>query len=243
MNLLDINVHVEDFYRDLLNLVYGWQLKNMNQWNQNAAGFTKNAYDGALNWSELLTDLVGEAYGREIQEMYQQYVHQRFGVEVKSHEEMKKQMVSDIIAREWYLNIVSRYIEQKGCREAIDYYIETHTPFFYQKGTGQYGVKGDNDTILTDKDFTVHQRFLMGKWQYVFTTNYDNALDPSSRYTALWSQQNRLLRCRLCLMVITQDATSFLKKILTPTFNGTRLSRICCGWLCYLGVICAWILW
>ena len=141
------------------------------------AGFTKNAYDGALNWSELLTDLVGEAYGREIQEMYQQYVHQRFGVEVKSHEEMKKQMVSDIIAREGYLNIVSRYIEQKGCREAIDYYIETHTPFFYQKGTGQYGVKGDNDTILTDKDFTVHQRFLMGKWQYVFTTNYDNALE------------------------------------------------------------------
>ena len=38
LNLLDINVHVEDFYRDLLNLVYGWQLKNMNQWNQNAAG-------------------------------------------------------------------------------------------------------------------------------------------------------------------------------------------------------------
>lgn len=38
LNLLDINVHVEDFYRDLLNLVYGWQLMNMNQWNQNAAG-------------------------------------------------------------------------------------------------------------------------------------------------------------------------------------------------------------
>ena len=38
LNLLDINVHAEDFYRDLLNLVYGWQLKNINQWNQNAAG-------------------------------------------------------------------------------------------------------------------------------------------------------------------------------------------------------------
>lgn len=38
LSLLDINVHVEDFYRDFLNLVYGWQLKNMNQWNQNAAG-------------------------------------------------------------------------------------------------------------------------------------------------------------------------------------------------------------
>ena len=38
LNLLDINVHAEDFYRDLLNLIYGWQLQNMNQWNLNAAG-------------------------------------------------------------------------------------------------------------------------------------------------------------------------------------------------------------
>ncbi len=38
LNLLDINVHAEDFYRDLLNLIYCWQLQNMNQWNQNAAG-------------------------------------------------------------------------------------------------------------------------------------------------------------------------------------------------------------
>lgn len=38
LNLLDINVHAEDFFRDLLNIIYGWQLQNMNQWNQNAAG-------------------------------------------------------------------------------------------------------------------------------------------------------------------------------------------------------------
>lgn len=38
LNLLDINVHVEDFFRDLLNLIYGWQLQNMNQRSLNAAG-------------------------------------------------------------------------------------------------------------------------------------------------------------------------------------------------------------
>ena len=38
LNLLDINIHAEDFFRDLLNLIYGWQLQNMNQWNLNAAG-------------------------------------------------------------------------------------------------------------------------------------------------------------------------------------------------------------
>lgn len=48
LNLLDINVHAEDFFRDLLNLVYGWQLKNMNQWNQNAAGGDLWYDDGKL---------------------------------------------------------------------------------------------------------------------------------------------------------------------------------------------------
>ena len=48
LSLLDINVHVEDFYRDLLNLVYGWQLKNMNQWNQNAAGGDLRFEDGKV---------------------------------------------------------------------------------------------------------------------------------------------------------------------------------------------------
>ena len=38
LNLLDTNVHAENFYRDLLNLIYSWQLQNMNQWNQNASG-------------------------------------------------------------------------------------------------------------------------------------------------------------------------------------------------------------
>lgn len=48
LNLLDTNVHAEDFYRDLLNLVYGWQLRNMNQWNQNAAGGDLWYEDGKL---------------------------------------------------------------------------------------------------------------------------------------------------------------------------------------------------
>ena len=38
-------------------------------------------------------------------------------------------------------------------------------------------MKGDEEARLTAKDFTIHQRFLMGRWQYVFTTNYDNALE------------------------------------------------------------------
>jgi len=141
------------------------------------AGFTKNAYPKALSWTELLVDLVEEAYDTELHEMYQQYTHRRFGVDVEPYEACKDGFIKRIIARDGYLNVVSRYIEHKGIREAIDYYIETHNPYFYKRPDGTYGVKGDDETILTDKDLTIHQRFLNGKWQYIFTTNFDNALE------------------------------------------------------------------
>ena len=34
-NILDYNIHSENFYADLLNLMYGWELKNANQLSQN----------------------------------------------------------------------------------------------------------------------------------------------------------------------------------------------------------------
>lgn len=48
LNLLNINVHAEDFFRDLLNLVYDWQLQNRNQLNQNAAGIDLWYEDGKM---------------------------------------------------------------------------------------------------------------------------------------------------------------------------------------------------
>jgi hypothetical protein len=35
LNLLELNIHAENFYRDLLNLLYGWNLENMNAAHQN----------------------------------------------------------------------------------------------------------------------------------------------------------------------------------------------------------------
>lgn len=141
------------------------------------AGFTKNIYSKALSWHDLLMDLVAEAYNSELQEMYQQYTHWHLGKTTKPYDELKNEFIEKIITRDGYLNVVSNYIEHKGYREAIDYYIEKHNPFFHKLSDGKYGVKGDEDTVLTDKDFTIHQRFLYGKWQYVFTTNFDNALE------------------------------------------------------------------
>ena len=46
------------------------------------AGFTKNIYDKAPSWWDLLRDLVEEAYAPELDKLYQQYVHCRFGVDI-----------------------------------------------------------------------------------------------------------------------------------------------------------------
>lgn len=140
------------------------------------AGFTRNIYPKSQIWTGMLRELVGEAYADEIEERYENYVH-RSTIAAKPFNEMKDGFIEKIIARDGYLNVVSKYIEKKGYREAIDYYIETHNPYFYCKDDGSYGVKMDDTAILMDKDFTVHQRLLRGEWQYVFTTNYDNALE------------------------------------------------------------------
>jgi hypothetical protein len=35
LNILDLHLHSENFYRDFLNLLYGWNLDNLNKVNQN----------------------------------------------------------------------------------------------------------------------------------------------------------------------------------------------------------------
>lgn len=35
LNILDLHLHSENFYRDFLNLIYGWNLENLNKVNQN----------------------------------------------------------------------------------------------------------------------------------------------------------------------------------------------------------------
>ncbi len=37
MNLYDINIHAENFYRDLFNLIYDWSLEDLNVEKKNAS--------------------------------------------------------------------------------------------------------------------------------------------------------------------------------------------------------------
>lgn len=48
LNILDLNIHSEDFYPRLLNLVFGWSLANLNAQAQNAAGIDLIDHNGRI---------------------------------------------------------------------------------------------------------------------------------------------------------------------------------------------------
>lgn len=156
------------------------------------AGFTKNIYSKAVGWWELLKGIVVFAYDIELKQQYQQYKHNlRFWQCAKSFDQCLDDFVDVIIKRDGYLKVVSNYIKAKGCREAIDIYIEENNPFFVSSSKGTM-VSGDKTTIITEKDLATHKAFLECTWQQIFTTNYDNALEYTSNYYHL---NHEVIKC------------------------------------------------
>lgn len=139
-------------------------------------GFTKNMYPKAPSWNELLKDLVMFAYDSELHNNYEDYCHKTRTRTKITFEKYCDSEIENIIKQNGYLNVVSRYIEKKGCREAIDLYLEEKNPFFFQYG-GKVKVKGDRKTIFYDTNLLTHRLLLECNWQHIFTTNFDNALE------------------------------------------------------------------
>lgn len=143
------------------------------------AGFTKNAFKSSPSWSELLNDLVGDAYKEELDERYTSYLYQCHGLPAPKADKLK-QWIPQIIRRDGYLNVVSKYIEVKGQREAIDVYIEKYNPYVETSGRNIVVTCKSHPYVITDKDLDTHKALLKCKWVNVFTTNFDNFLE----YTA-----------------------------------------------------------
>lgn len=143
------------------------------------AGFTKNMYDKAVGWWQLLKGIVVEVYEQELKQQYQCYKsNKRFWQKTKSFEDCLDDFVEAIIKRDGYLKVVSRYIRYKGCREAIDIYIEENNPYFLTDiDDGTTKVRGEENTHISDDRLATHRRFLECEWQHIFTTNYDNAME------------------------------------------------------------------
>lgn len=152
------------------------------------SGFTKNAFSSSPTWSELLYDLVTVAYSDELNERYANYIHQNLG-KPKTKGNKFKEWISIIVKRDGYLKVVSKYIEVKGHREAIDVYIESHNPYVYDDGAKISVDCNGNKYSINDQDLETHLSLLKCKWVNIFTTNFDNFLEYTSRRNGLKYQK------------------------------------------------------
>lgn len=139
------------------------------------AGFSKNAIKDYPGWDELLRDLVLDVYGQRIEERYRQY-RTGNGPFYYSEEAFTNKEIANTIHEVGYLNLVSKYIEDKGYREAIDVYIEDHLPYV-EEANGTFTVTNMPDLAFSARDLDVHKELLLCKWKHVYTTNYDNLLE------------------------------------------------------------------
>ncbi|GHT72250.1 hypothetical protein AGMMS50262_00360 [Bacteroidia bacterium] len=140
------------------------------------AGFSKNVDKNKfLSWDELLKDIVSFLYEDEIEYKYATLKRKN------NKDEFVKQQIQRIIDREGYLEIVSQYVKRKGFREAIEIYIENHTPHLRTDGKDIFIEGFFDDKPYKDKlcknDLNLHKRLLDLSWNNIYTTNYDNLLE------------------------------------------------------------------
>lgn len=139
------------------------------------AGFSKNAIKEYPDWDGLLRDLVVDVYGNKIAERYRQY-RAGTGPLYYTEEAFIDREIANTIHEVGYLNLVSKYIEDKGYREAIDVYIEDHLPYV-EETNGVFKVSNMPNLTFTARNLDIHKELLLCKWKHVYTTNYDNLLE------------------------------------------------------------------
>lgn len=121
------------------------------------AGFSKNANDKFPTWIELLTDMVLEMYKQE----YKEY---QFDCNKNNKKSDVPYFVWSIASKVGYLEIVEKYINYRGMREAITFYIEDQFAEVNKK----------------KMDYSTHETLLYLPWNNIYTTNYDSLLENAS---------------------------------------------------------------
>lgn len=140
------------------------------------AGFSKNVFQLFPSWKELLYDMILELFSYEIEADLKLSIHH--GLPKMSKDEFYNIKVDEIIAREGYLNIVSKYVEKKGIRESLENYIEERIPKISIDGSSI--SFGGDDYTLADPDISVHTKLLEGNFDKIYTTNYDKILEATA---------------------------------------------------------------
>lgn len=142
------------------------------------AGFSKNAISDYPMWKDMLYDLIKELYGKRLSERF--YEKKSYEGPILGYDEFIRKEMDSIVSEVGYLNLVSKYVETKGYREAIDVYIEHHMPYVKETASG-FEVKHASKTSFTKKNLDTHLSLLNCNWKQVFTTNYDNLLELTAK--------------------------------------------------------------
>lgn len=157
---LDIKNEPEEIKR-IKKLLYGKKMSVLV-----GAGFSKNASINYPTWIELLTDMVVEMYKSE----YESY---KKNCDINKKKIDTSEFVWEISKKLGYLELVEKYIKQKGMREAITFYIEDQ-------------FKGIDKS---ENDLSLHKKLLDLPWNNIYTTNYDSLLEDTNNNCGLEYQK------------------------------------------------------
>lgn len=135
------------------------------------------------SWNGLLQDMVAYLYreelrgmGLKISEYKKDYCHYRITGKGKDN------IINGIIEREGVLAIPSQFVQRKGMREALEVYVETHTPKIdIVKGTIE--LFGKKEKVDFARNFNFIRTMLNSDFNLIFTTNYDHLLETVGEKT------------------------------------------------------------
>lgn len=147
------------------------------------AGFSMNVSNKFLSWRTLMKEIAEYIYKDKIELHCENYIHIHGNDE--NIDEIKNKYIDTILDNEDFLQLASKYIQKKGYREAMDYYIECHTPqLVVSSENGDIELKTSKSILgtVTKSDLSVHKSLLRcRRFQNIYTTNYDNVLEFTSK--------------------------------------------------------------
>ena len=145
------------------------------------AGFSRNVSNIFPLWWNLIYDIAFDLFKAEIKDSHYTYIASlKSKTKAINEKSFTEEKVSEIIDREGFLEIVSKFIKKQGVRESITTYIEDKTPqikknedkyFLSNKITKGLGIE------LTGEMLSQHKMLLQLPWNNIYTTNYDTLLE------------------------------------------------------------------
>lgn len=147
------------------------------------AGVSMCASKTFKSWNGLLQDMVAYLYREELRskgvnvsEYKKYYCHYRITGKDKD------EIINSIIEREGVLAIPSQFVKRKGMREALEVYVEKHTPEInIRKGTIE--LFGKKQKVDVARNFNFIKTMLRSNFNLIFTTNYDQLLETVGEKT------------------------------------------------------------